>query len=65
LYRSSDAIPETTGSLSRPGRTVAARPEQSALSLFPMSLMEAIDKPDGGQRLLGVPNAIERLIQQS
>lgn len=116
---------ETTGSLSRPGRNVAARAEQPALSMFPMSLMEAvvdganietawknvkanrgapgpdgitiaefpdwfrprwptirqqlldgtyrpepvrrkaIDKPDGGQRLLGIPNVIERLIQQA
>ncbi|MCA9247220.1 MAG: hypothetical protein KDA42_08905 [Planctomycetales bacterium] len=32
----------TTGSLSRPGRTAAARAEQPALSLFPMSLMEAV-----------------------
>ena len=120
-----DAGHETTRSLSRPGRTVAARAEQPALSMFPMSLMEAvvdeanietawknvkanrgapgpdgitiakfpdwfrprwptirqqlldgtyrpdpvrrkaIDKPDGGQRLLGIPNVIERLIQQA
>lgn len=111
--------------LSRPGSTVAARAEQPALSLFPMSLMEAvvdqanlerawknvkanrgapgpdgitiaefpdwfrprwpairqqlldgtyrpgpvrrkaIDKPDGGQRLLGIPNVLDRLIQQA
>ena len=25
----------------------------------------AIDKPDGGQRLLGIPNVQERLIQQA
>ena len=116
---------ETTGSLSRPGSTVAARVEQPALSLFPETLMEAvvdadnletawknvkanrgapgpdgvtiaefpdwfrprwpeiqqqlldgtyrpgpvrrktIDKPDGGQRLLGIPNIIDRLIQQA
>jgi len=116
---------QTTGSSSRPGRTVAARAQQPALSLFPESLMEAvvdsanmerawknvkanrgapgpdgisiakfpdwlrprwpeirqqlldgtyrpepvrrktIDKPDGGQRLLGIPNVIERLIQQA
>ncbi len=125
LYRSGGVGPETTGSLSRPGRTAAARAEQPALSLFPMSLMEAvvdsanmerawknvkanrgapgpdgititefptwlrprwqdlrqqlldgsyqpgpvrrktIDKPDGGQRLLGIPNVIDRLIQQA
>jgi RNA-directed DNA polymerase len=125
LDRSGGVGPETTGSLSRPGRTVAARAEQPALSLFPMSLMEAvvheanletawknvkanggapgpdgvtiakfpawfqsrwprirqqlldgtyrpgpvrrkaINKPDGGQRLLGIPNVIERLIQQA
>lgn len=125
LNHSGDAGPETTGSLSRPGRTAAARAEQPALSLFPKSLMEAvvdeanletawknvkanrgapgpdgvtiakfpdwfrprwpqirqqlldgtyrpgpvrrkvIDKPDGGQRLLGIPNVIERLIQQA
>ena len=125
LYRSGGDGPETTGSLSRPGSTVAARAEQPALSLFPMSLMEAvvdeanverawknvkanrgapgpdgitlaefpawfqprwptirqqlldgtyqpepvrrkaIDKPDGGQRLLGIPNVLERLIQQA
>jgi RNA-directed DNA polymerase len=116
---------ETTRSPSRPGRAVAARAEQPALSLFPKSLMEAvvdeanleiawknvkanrgapgpdgvtiakfpewlrtrwpqirqrlldgtyrpgpvrrktIDKPDGGQRSLGIPNVIERLIQQA
>ncbi len=116
---------ETTGSLSRPGSTVTAQVEQPALSLFPVSLMEAvvdtanmetawknvkanrgapgpdgitiaefpdwfrprwpdirqqlldgtyrpepvrrktIDKPDGGQRLLGIPNVQERLIQQA
>ena len=116
---------EAIRSLSRPGRTVAARAEQPALSLFPESLMEAvidstnmerawknvkanrgapgpdgitiakfpdwlqprwseirqqlldgtyrpgpvrrkiIDKPGGGQRLLGIPNVIERLIQQA
>jgi len=116
---------ETTGSLSRPGRTVTAQVEQPALSLFPETLMEAIvdatnmeaawknvkanrgapgpdgititkfldwlqprwsvirqqlldgtyrpgpvrrktiDKPDGGQRLLGIPNVIDRLIQQA
>jgi RNA-directed DNA polymerase len=120
-----DADRETTRSPSRPGRAVAARAEQPALSLFPKSLMEAvvdeanletawknvkanrgapgpdgvtiakfpawfrprwprirqqlldgtyrpspvrrkaIDKPDGGQRLLGIPNVIERLIQQA
>ena len=125
LYRSGVVGSETTGSLSRPGRTVTARTEQPALSLFPKSLMEAvvdeanletawknvkanrgapgpdgvtitefpawfrsrwprirqqlldgtyrpdpvrrkaIDKPDGGQRLLGIPNVIERLIQQA
>ena len=37
LDRSGDAGPETTGSLSRPGRTAAARAEQPALSL-PRSL---------------------------
>ncbi len=125
LDRSDDARSETTGSLSRPGRTVAARAEQPALSDFSESLMErvvdpanmeaawknvkanrgapgpdgitiakfpewlrprwetirqqlldgtyrpqpvrrkAIDKPDGGQRLLGIPNIVERLIQQA
>ena len=125
LYQSDDHGSETTGSLSRPGRTAAARAKQPALSLFPESLMEAIvdsmnmerawknvkanrgapgpdgisiaefpewlrprwseirqqlldgtyrpepvrrktiDKPDGGQRLLGIPNVIDRLIQQA
>jgi RNA-directed DNA polymerase len=120
-----EANRETTRSPSRPGRSAAARAEQPALSLFPMSLMEAvvdeanlevawknvkanrgapgpdgvtiakfpewfrprwprirqqlldgtyrpdsvrrkaIDKPDGGQRLLGIPNVVERLIQQA
>jgi RNA-directed DNA polymerase len=124
LYRPDDAGSESTRSLSRPGRTVAAQAEQPALSLFPESLMEAvvdqanletawknvkanrgapgpdgitiaefpawlrprwphirqqlldgtyrpspvrrkaIDKPDGGQRLLGIPNVMERLIQR-
>ena len=117
--------PQTTGSFSRPGSTVAARTEQPALSELSESLMErvvdpsnleaawknvkanrgapgpdgitiaefpawfrprwdqirqqlldgtyrpgpvrrkVIDKPDGGQRLLGIPNIIERLIQQA
>ncbi len=116
---------EAMRSVSRPRLTATARAEQPALSLFPMSLMEAvvdpanlerawknvkanrgapgpdgititkfpdwfrahwseirqqlldgtyrpkpvrrktIDKPDGGQRLLGIPNVIERLIQQA
>ncbi|MGB6042011.1 MAG: group II intron reverse transcriptase/maturase [Pirellulales bacterium] len=119
------SLEETTGSLSRPGRTAAAQVEQPALSLFPETLMAAvvetanmetawknvkanrgapgpdgititefldwlrprwpevrqqlldgtyrpgpvrrktIDKPDGGQRLLGIPNVIDRLIQQA
>ena len=45
LYRSGDVGSETTGSLSRPGSTVAARAEQPALSLFPESLMEAVVDP--------------------
>ncbi len=118
------ASPEaTTGSLSRPGSTAAARAEKPALSDSTESLMElivdeanmeaawrnvkrnrgasgpdgetideffehfrsrwptirqqlldgsyepspvrrkAIDKPDGGQRLLGIPNVQDRLIQ--
>jgi len=124
-YLAASGSDETTGSLSRPGRTATAQIEQPALSLFPESLMEAvidsanmerawknvkanrgapgpdgitiakfpdwlqprwpeirqqlldgtyrpgpvrrkaIDKPDGGQRLLGIPNVIERLIQQA
>jgi RNA-directed DNA polymerase len=126
LNRSGDVGQETTGSLSRPGRTVAARAEQPALSDSHESLMElvvkpanieaawknvkanrgapgpdgitlaefpewfrprwdtirqqlldgtyrpqpvrrvSIDKPDGsGQRLLGIPNIVDRLIQQA
>ena len=42
LHRPVDAGRETIRSLSRPGRTAAARAEQPALSLFPMSLMEAV-----------------------
>ena len=42
LHRPDDVGSETTRSLSRPGRTVAARAEQPALSLFPESLMEAV-----------------------
>ena len=122
-----DACLQTRSSLLRPlgGASVAARAEQPALSLFPMSLMEAvvdqanlerawknvkanrgapgpdgitiaefpgwfrvhwptirqqlldgtyrpgpvrrkvIDKPDGGQRFLGIPNVLDRLIQQA
>lgn len=116
---------ETTGSLSRPGRTASALSEKPALSLFSESLMEAvvdstnmerawkqvranrgapgpdgitlaafsewvrprwpaiqqqlldgtyrpepvrrkvIAKPDGGERLLGIPNVLDRLIQQA
>lgn len=116
---------ETTGSLSRPGRTAAAPREKPALSLFPESRMEAvvdpdnmerawkqvranrgapgpdgitlaefpewlrprwpgirqqlrdgtyrpepvrrkvIAKPDGGERWLGIPNVLDRLIQQA
>ena len=36
------ATEETAGSLSRPGPTAAAQVEQSALSLFPETLMEAM-----------------------
>jgi len=120
-----DAGIETTGSLSRPGLTAAARAEKPALSDSTESLMElvvddanieaawrnvkrnrgapgpdgitigeffetfrqrwpevrqqlldgtyepspvrrkTIDKEDGGQRLLGIPNVQERLIQQA
>jgi RNA-directed DNA polymerase len=116
---------ETTGSLSRPGRTAAAPSEKPTWSLFPESLMEAVvdpanlqrawkqvranhgapgpdgitlavfpewlrprwptirqqllegtyrpepvrrktlRKPDGGERLLGIPNVLDRLIQQA
>jgi len=42
LDRSGGVGSETTDSLSRPGRNVAARAEQPALSMFPMSLMEAV-----------------------
>jgi RNA-directed DNA polymerase len=116
---------ETTGPLSRPGRTAAAASEKPALSLFPDALMEAIvdpanldrawqqvrsnrgapgpdgitlaefpewlrpqwpairqqllegtyrpapvrrkvlAKPDGGERLLGIPNVLDRLLQQA
>lgn len=124
-YHPEGARKETTGSLSRPGRTAAASSEKPALSLFPESLMEAvvdpdnmqrawnqvranrgapgpdgitltefpewlrpcwptirqqlldgtyrpapvrrktIAKPDGGERLLGIPNVLDRLIQQA
>ena len=116
---------ETTGSLSRPGRTATASGEPTAWSLFPETMLEAvvdpanlqrawkqvranrgapgpdgitlaafpawlrprwgairqqlldgtyqpapvrrrtIDKPDGGQRQLGIPNVLDRLIQQA
>lgn len=116
---------ETTGSLSRPGRTATAPAEKPALSLFPESMMEAvvddanietawknvranrgapgpdgisiamfpewfrprwteirqqlldgtyrpapvrrktIAKPNGGERQLGIPNVLDRLIQQA
>ena len=126
LYRSDCDGSRTTGSLSRPGRTVTAHTGQPALSNFRESLMErvvdpsnmatawknvkanrgaagpdritiaefpdwirprwdtirqqlldgtyrpqpvrrvTIDKPDGsGQRLLGIPNIVDRLIQQA
>ena len=42
LHRPDDGGRETIRSLSRSGRTAAARAEQPALSLFPMSLMEAV-----------------------
>ena len=45
LYRSGGVGSETTSSLSRPGRTVTARTERPALSLFPESLMEAAVDP--------------------
>ena len=35
------SLEESTGSLSRSGRTATAQVEQPALSLFPESLMEA------------------------
>ena len=122
---SPSSLEETTGSVSRPGRTVTASAEQPTLSLLPESLMEAvvddanvelawqnvranrgapgpdgisiamfpkwfrprwsdirqqlldgmyrpspvrrktIDKPDGGERQLGIPNVLDRLIQQA
>ena len=40
--RSADEHDETTSSLPRPGRTATAQIEQPALSLFSMSLMEAV-----------------------
>ena len=36
------SLEETTGSMSRPGRTATAQIEQPALSQFPESLMEAV-----------------------
>ena len=45
LDRSDCAGPQTTGSLSRPGRTVAARTEQPALSDFGELLMERVVDP--------------------
>jgi RNA-directed DNA polymerase len=42
LYRSDCVGSQTTGTLSRPGPTVAARIEQPALSDFSESLMESI-----------------------
>ncbi len=36
------SLEETTGSLSRPGRTALARIEKPALSLFSKSLIEAV-----------------------
>ena len=36
------SLEETTGSLSRPGRTALARIEKPALSLLPESQMEAV-----------------------
>ena len=45
LNRSDCVGPQTTGSLSRPGRTVAARTEQPALSDFSELLMERIVDP--------------------
>ena len=122
---SADPLDQTTGSLSRPGRTATASSEKPALSLFPETMMEAvvdptnlqrawnqvranggapgpdgitlaafpewlrpqwegirqqlldgtyqpapvrrktIDKPDGGQRQLGIPNVLDRVIQQA
>ena len=47
VYRSGDVGPETTGSLSRPGRTAAARAEQPAWSrLVEFSTTAAVDDPD-------------------
>ena len=125
LYHPDDVGAETTGPLSRPGSTAAARAEKPALSDDTDSLMErvveeanieaafknvrrnrgapgpdgesiqdfleqfrhrwpqirqqlldgtyepspvrrkAIAKPDGGERLLGIPNVQDRLIQQA
>jgi len=41
---------ETTGSLSRPGRTVSASGEKPALSLLPETMMEAVVDPANMER---------------
>jgi hypothetical protein len=47
LYRSGDVGSETTGSLSRPGRTVTARTAQPALSrLLEFSTAVVVDDPN-------------------
>jgi hypothetical protein len=47
LNRSGGAGPESTGSMSRPGRTATARTEQPALSrLFEFSAAAVVDDPN-------------------
>ena len=58
LYRSGGVGSETTGSLSRPGRTVTARTEQPALSrISELSMAVAVDDPNAdaaNPTLLGI-----------
>jgi hypothetical protein len=62
LYRSGGPNSETTGSLSRPGRTVTARTEQPALSrLFEFSTAAVVDDTNtdaARPTLLGISTSV-------
>ena len=49
------SLEETTGSLSRPGRTVTASAKQPALGLFPESLVKAVVTESNSEPVFRLP----------